>query len=188
MNLRLTHIPEFSSSHDSGDQVSQDAPCRISLPIYRDERGAFSERFRANAFAAIGLSGFVQDNFSSSHSGVLRGLHYQVDPGQGKLLTVLSGEIYDVIVDVRREKKTFGRWSAIKLSAQTPEWLWIPEGFAHGFLVTGAEDALVWYRCTNYYSPKGERGIRWNDPGLAIDWPIENPTLSPRDSQLEHLT
>ena len=157
-----------------------------------DYRGWFAEIFNASAYEHAGLpSTFVQDNQSSSARGVLRGLHYQLDQPQGKLVRVLSGHIWDVVLDLRRASPTFGQWAAFDLRPRSPsgelEMLWIPEGFAHGFLVL-SETAEILYKTTRLYSPTGERCILWNDPALAIPWPLDQlngapPTLSPKDTQ-----
>jgi dTDP-4-dehydrorhamnose 3,5-epimerase len=150
-----------------------------------DARGRLSETFRADQFAAAGLDQpFVQENLSVSHQGTLRGLHYQIRRAQGKLVMVLSGEIYDVAVDLRRSSPTFGRWVAMRLTADPPQLLWIPPGFAHGFYAL-SEDAQVVYKLTDYYAPEWERTVLWNDPQLAIDWPLiggQPPALSAKDA------
>jgi len=151
--------------------------------VFEDERGFFMEAFNARAFReATGADcTFVQDNHSRSARNVLRGLHYQVPPmAQGKLVWVVQGEIYDVVVDLRRGSPGFGRWSATVLDAATPRQLWVPPGFAHGFLVL-SERADVFYKTTAFYSAAHERAIAWNDPRLAIDWPHGAPLLSAKD-------
>lgn len=151
--------------------------------VFGDERGFFYESFNARAFAeATGLSReFVQDNHSRSQRGVLRGLHYQLQQAQGKLVRVSAGEVYDVAVDIRRGSPTFGRWVGAHLSAENKRQMWVPEGFAHGFLVL-SEFAEFLYKTTDYYAPAHERCIRWDDPSLAIDWPLaEAPQLSAKD-------
>jgi dTDP-4-dehydrorhamnose 3,5-epimerase len=151
--------------------------------VFGDERGFFYESFNARAFAeTTGLQReFVQDNHSRSQRGVLRGLHYQVQQAQGKLVRVTAGEVFDVAVDVRRGSPTFGRWVGVHLSADNKRQLWVPEGFAHGFLVL-SEFAEFLYKTTDYYAPEHERCIRWDDPSLAIDWPLsEAPQLSAKD-------
>jgi dTDP-4-dehydrorhamnose 3,5-epimerase len=149
-----------------------------------DERGWFAEVFNAKKFAAAGLPvHFVQDNQSFSSRGVLRGLHYQLGEPQGKLVRVLSGKIWDVAVDLRPGSPDFGKWAGFELTGQEIEFLWIPEGFGHGFVVL-SETANVLYKTTRYYYPAGERCIRWNDPTLNIAWPldgIEKPSLSTKD-------
>jgi dTDP-4-dehydrorhamnose 3,5-epimerase len=153
-------------------------------PVTRgDARGWFLEAWRQKEYAEIGISGpFVQDNVSRSAHGVLRGLHFQEPHGQGKLVQVLEGAVWDVALDVRRGSPTFGRWVALELRAdQQQRQIWIPPGFAHGFCVT-SETALILYKCTEPYAPDAERVIAWNDPSLGIPWPIRNPTLSARDA------
>ncbi|MDA7089057.1 dTDP-4-dehydrorhamnose 3,5-epimerase [Pseudomonas sp. SA3-5] len=151
--------------------------------VFGDERGFFYESFNARAFSeATGLNRtFVQDNHSRSLRGVLRGLHYQLQQAQGKLVRVVAGEVFDVSVDLRRSSPTFGKWVGIHLSAENKRQLWLPEGFAHGFL-TLSEYAEVVYKTTDYYAPAHERCIRWDDPSLAIDWPLDStPQLSAKD-------
>jgi dTDP-4-dehydrorhamnose 3,5-epimerase len=150
--------------------------------VYRDERGLFLESFNAARFGEAGLPvDFVQDNHSRSKRGVLRGLHYQINRPQGKLVTVVRGEVFDVAVDIRRESPTFGKWHGMILSETRPTLFWIPPGFAHGFCVL-SDEADFLYKCTDFYSPANERAIRWNDPTLGIDWPLGSPSLSPKDS------
>ena len=152
--------------------------------VFGDARGAFFESWNKRSFAAlVGRDvDFVQDNHSTSAGGVLRGLHYQVRQAQGKLVRVTSGEVFDVAVDLRRSSKTFGRWVGENLSAQNRRMMWIPEGFAHGFLVlSGSADFL--YKTTDYYAPEHERSLLWNDPALGIDWPLDGePLLKPKDA------
>lgn len=144
----------------------------IEPKVFGDERGFFYESFNAAAFeAATGLKRqFVQDNHSKSQRGVLRGLHYQIQQPQGKLVRVVAGEVFDVAVDLRKSSPSFGRWFGTHLSAQNQRQLWIPEGFAHGFVVL-SESAEFLYKTTDYYAPEHERCIAWNDPQLAICWP-----------------
>ncbi|ADW67355.1 dTDP-4-dehydrorhamnose 3,5-epimerase [Granulicella tundricola] len=155
---------------------------------FGDDRGWFAEMFNTQAFAANGLPAqFVQDNQSFSAKGVLRGLHYQLERPQGKLVRCLSGHIWDVAVDLRRESPDFGKWAAFDLKplndAGELELLWIPEGFAHGFLVL-SETAEVLYKTTDLYHPLGERCVKWDDPTLAIPWPLEGitPSISGKDA------
>ena len=151
--------------------------------VFGDPRGFFFESFNARAFSeATGLQReFVQDNHSRSAKGVLRGLHYQVQQAQGKLVRVTAGEVYDVAVDLRRSSSTFGNWVGVHLSAENKRQLWVPEGFAHGFVVL-SEFAEFLYKTTDYYAPEHERCIRWDDPSLAIDWPLDSaPQLSAKD-------
>ncbi|PZW70269.1 dTDP-4-dehydrorhamnose 3,5-epimerase [Pseudomonas sp. URMO17WK12:I1] len=153
--------------------------------VFGDERGFFYESFNARAFSeATGLNpNFVQDNHSRSQQGVLRGLHYQVEQAQGKLVRVTAGEVYDVAVDLRRQSPTFGQWVGTHLSADNKRQMWVPEGFAHGFLVL-SEFADFLYKTTDYYAPAHERCIRWDDPKLAIAWPLQGePKLSAKDQQ-----
>ncbi|MFJ4350099.1 dTDP-4-dehydrorhamnose 3,5-epimerase [Pseudomonas sp. NPDC089428] len=154
----------------------------IEPKVFGDSRGFFFESFNAREFKKqTGFDGhFVQDNHSRSQRGVLRGLHYQIDNPQGKLVRVVHGEVLDVAVDIRRSSPTFGRWVARRLCATDHLQFWIPPGFAHGFLVL-SETADFLYKTTDYYNPAAERSIRWDDPDLAIDWGIENPTLSAKD-------
>ncbi|AVU78298.1 MULTISPECIES: dTDP-4-dehydrorhamnose 3,5-epimerase [Pseudomonas] len=155
----------------------------IEPKIFGDERGFFYESFNARAFAeATGLTPqFVQDNHSRSAKGVLRGLHYQIEQAQGKLVRVTDGEVLDIAVDIRRSSPNFGQWTAVRLSAKTAHQLWIPPGFAHGFVVL-SDCADFLYKTTDYYAPSAERCIRWDDPDLAIDWELESaPILSPKD-------
>lgn len=161
----------------------------IEPEVHGDERGYFLESYRESAFREGGIEGeFVQDNRSYSKRGVLRGLHYQRPPfAQGKLLTVLLGEIYDVAVDLRRDSRTFGKWVAERLSAQNKRMLYVPEGFAHGFQVL-SDDALVHYKATSEYAPQADAGLRWDDPELAIPWPLTPPVLSAKDGKLPVLS
>ncbi|MFK8332812.1 dTDP-4-dehydrorhamnose 3,5-epimerase [Pseudomonas sp. BJa5] len=146
--------------------------------VFADSRGFFYESFNARAFEALtGVSTrFVQDNHSASSRGVLRGLHYQLENTQGKLVRVTQGEVLDVAVDLRRSSASFGQWVAVTLSAENHRQLWVPEGFAHGFVVI-SERAEFLYKTTDYYNPAAERCIRWDDPDLAIDWQLQQPPL-----------
>lgn len=155
---------------------------------FADERGVFLESFRQEWFASLSPQlDFIQDNISRSEAGVVRGLHYQMgEHAQGKLITVCSGCILDVAVDIRKKSPTFGRWIAIELNEENGKELWIPPGFAHGFSVL-SERAVVQYKCTAYYNKASERGIRWDDPDLAIDWKVQRPLLSPKDQVLPRL-
>ncbi len=154
--------------------------------IFGDERGFFFESFNKRIFEnAVGNKiDFIQDNHSKSTKGVLRGLHYQLNPNaQGKLVRCVVGEVYDVAVDIRKNSKTFGQWVGVILSAENKRQLWIPEGFAHGFL-TLSDVAEFVYKTTNYYAPDSDRGILWNDPTISIDWPLEcKPDLSLKDEK-----
>ncbi|MEK9803159.1 MAG: dTDP-4-dehydrorhamnose 3,5-epimerase [Curvibacter sp.] len=153
--------------------------------VFGDARGFFFESYNARAFAqATGLDlNFVQDNHSRSARGVLRGLHYQLKQPQGKLVRVVRGSVYDVAVDVRRSSPTYGRWVGVELSESNHRQLWVPAGFAHGFLVT-SESADFLYKTTDYYAPEHERCIAWNDPAIGIEWPLTGaPVLSGKDQQ-----
>lgn len=160
----------------------------IENKLFKDDRGYFSETYKQSDFTAAGIQEhFVQDNFSYSTTGVLRGLHYQKAPhGQGKLVAVLKGEIFDVAVDIRKGSSTYGKWIGVTLSAVNARMLFIPSGFAHGFCVTSA-DALVTYKVTTEYDHPSERGILWNDPDVGVDWPVRTPVLSPKDAILPRL-
>jgi dTDP-4-dehydrorhamnose 3,5-epimerase len=152
--------------------------------VFGDERGFFFESFNQRDFQrATGLDvNFVQDNHSRSSRGVLRGLHYQIQHPQGKLVRVTQGEVFDVAVDLRRSSPTFGRWAGVTLSAANHRQLWIPPGFAHGFVVT-SESADFLYKTTDYWHPEHERSLLWNDPALGIDWPLLTPpTLAAKDT------
>ena len=156
----------------------------IQLRRHSDERGWFAETFQARNYSAAGIpTNFVQENQSSSSRGVLRGLHYQLGEPQGKLVRVLSGHIWDVAVDLRESSQDFGKWAGFHLRAEELQLLWIPEGFAHGFLVL-SDSANVIYKTTSFYFPEGERCIRWDDPTLGIKWPIElgTPIVSSKDA------
>jgi dTDP-4-dehydrorhamnose 3,5-epimerase len=156
--------------------------------VFRDDRGLFLETFRADRFAAAGIPDlFVQDNHSRSLRGTLRGLHWQWRKPQAKLVRVVNGSIFDVVVDVRRGSPTFGRWLGFEMSADRFTQLYVPVGFAHGFCVT-SEVADVEYKCSDVYDPQGEAGLIWNDPAVGVDWPIETPLLSPKDAAHGRLT
>lgn len=146
--------------------------------VHRDDRGWFMETW--NRARYTGLPDFVQDNVSRSRQGVLRGLHYQHPNGQGKLLTVLDGAVYDVAVDIRVGSPTFGRWTAVHLSAENARQFFVPAGFAHGFLSL-ADGTVLTYKCSALYDPDAEHTLRWDDPALGIDWPVDAPVLSPKD-------
>jgi dTDP-4-dehydrorhamnose 3,5-epimerase len=164
--------------------VQTDLPgCLILEPqVFADSRGFFYESFNRDKLAAIGLDlDFAQGNVSSSSRGVLRGLHYQWPNPQGKLVSVLEGEVWDVAVDIRRGSPNFGRWTAAVLNAENKRHFWIPEGFAHGFAVL-SERALFTYLCTASYDRAGDAAVRWDDPQLAIDWPVSAPLLSEKDA------
>jgi dTDP-4-dehydrorhamnose 3,5-epimerase len=158
---------------------------KVLIPkTFADERGFFQETWNARVFAEHGLDlTFVQDNHSNSAKGVLRGLHYQIRYPQGKLMRVVRGCAFDVAVDLRRSSPTFRRWVGVEISAQNKQMLWIPPGFAHGFLAL-EDDTELLYKCTDYYAPEDERSLLWNDMNLAIQWPLPNgtaPRLSAKD-------
>lgn len=155
----------------------------IESEVYKDDRGFFLETYHAQKYKEIGLAQvFVQDNHSHSLRGTLRGLHYQLNHPQGKLVYVITGEIFDVVVDIRPGSPTFGRWLGTTLSAENKRQLFVPEGFAHGFCVL-SETADVMYKCTDLYAPGDEYGILWSDPTIDIVWPMENPILSEKDAK-----
>jgi len=155
--------------------------------MFPDARGYFAESYHAEKYAQAGISKpFVQDNYSFSRKGVLRGLHSQVRQPQGKLVFAVQGEIFDVAVDVRRGSPTFGRWEAHVLSSTNGHQLYVPEGFVHGFVVL-SETALVMYKCTALYNPQDEQGVAWNDPDIGIAWPVDHPVLGPKDTNLPRL-
>ena len=157
---------------------------RLRPRRFADERGWFMETWNEKSFQRLGLpTGFKQDNQSRSHKNVLRGLHYQIQQPQGKLIRVVQGKIFDVAVDIRRSSSAFGKWVGVELDAETSEMLWIPAGFAHGFLVL-SDTADVLYKATDFYCPPGERTILWNDPALNIAWPTNGaPIVSAKDAQ-----
>lgn len=154
----------------------------IEPKVFGDARGFFMESWNRKTFSALGLDlDFVQDNHSRSRKGVLRGLHYQLHQPQGKLVRVTSGAVFDVAVDLRRASPTFGRWEGVELSAENHRMLWVPPGFAHGFLVL-SDSADFLYKTTEYYAPEHERCVLWNDPEIGIQWPLEgDPALSAKD-------
>ncbi|MFO1120507.1 MAG: dTDP-4-dehydrorhamnose 3,5-epimerase [Rhodospirillales bacterium] len=154
----------------------------IEPKVFGDARGFFLETYHQLRYANAGIEAtFVQDNHSRSSRGVLRGLHYQMRHPQGKLVSVVTGEVFDVAVDLRRGSPCFGRWFGCVLSADNHRQLWIPPGFGHGFC-TVSDSADFIYKCTDYYHPEDEGGVLWNDPQLAIEWPIEHPALSAKDA------
>ena len=156
----------------------------IEPKIYSDNRGFFFESFKESDFISNGITKFIQENFSHSIKGVIRGLHYQNNPkSQAKLVTVLNGEIFDVAVDIRKKSPTYGKWIHEILSKENHKSLYIPEGFAHGFCVL-SDEADVVYKVSKEYSPKDEKGIIWNDPTIDIQWPINKPIISLKDSKL----
>ena len=171
MNITPTNIPDVLI---------------IEPKVFGDERGFFMETYNQQTFAEHGLTmNFVQDNHSRSRHGILRGLHYQIDNPQGKLVRVTSGTVFDVAVDIRRSSPTFGEWVGIELSAENQRQFWVPEGFAHGFYVM-SDSADFQYKCTNLYTPEHERCIRWDAADLGIEWPLVNgakPQVSPKDAE-----
>ena len=153
----------------------------IEPDIFHDARGYFLETFTTSKYREMGITErFVQDNLSFSGKGTLRGLHYQLERPQGKLIYAVHGEIFDVIVDIRKGSPSFGKWQGITLSSDNHRQVYIPGGFAHGFSVV-SEKACVAYKCTDYYDPLTEHGIIWNDPAISIDWPVSDPVLSDKD-------
>jgi len=163
-------------------------PCEIDglltvePDVFGDHRGFFTESWNRERYREAGIDfDFVQDNFSFSRHGTLRGLHFQNPRPQGKLVSVWQGEVFDVGVDLRRGSPTFGRWHGVTLSAENKRQFFVPPGFAHGFVVL-SETALFHYKCTSTYAPANEGGIRWDDPAIGIRWPLANPTLSKRDA------
>ncbi len=156
--------------------------------VFSDARGFFVEIYHGHKYREAGVAQqFVQDNHSLSTRGVLRGLHYQLPNPQGKLVACLSGEIFDVAVDLRRSSPTFGQWHGVRLNGENHWQLYVPEGFAHGFCVL-SEAAHVLYKCTDYYSPGNEHTLIWNDPAIGIDWPVHAPVLSERDARGKRLS
>ena len=150
--------------------------------VFLDDRGYFLETWNSTRYEQVGITGpFVQDNISFSKKGILRGLHFQYPQSQGKLIQVLSGEVLDVIVDIRVDSPTYGQWIGEVLSESNHRQMYVPPGFAHGYCVT-SEAALFSYKCTDFYNPATEHGIIWNDPDIGIEWPIEQPVLSPKDA------
>ncbi len=179
--------------HECGQRmkvIETDLPgCIVIEPqVFGDSRGFFYESFNRDKLVAHGLTvpHFVQGNVSSSSRGVLRGLHYQWPKPQGKYVSVIEGEVWDVAVDIRHGSPTFGRWAAVLLSADNKRHFWIPAGFAHGF-VTLSERAVFSYLCTETYDRDADAGIRWNDAALAIDWPVSEPSLSDKDAKAPFL-
>ena len=156
----------------------------IQPQVFGDHRGFFMETFREDEFKKnVADVTFIQDNHSKSSQGILRGLHYQIKQPQGKFVRVISGEVFDVAVDIRKSSPFFGKWTGAILSAENKKMLWVPPGFAHGFYVL-SDTAEFTYKCTNYYAPEHERGILWNDPSIAVNWPVipgTSPILSQKD-------
>ncbi|RKG55891.1 dTDP-4-dehydrorhamnose 3,5-epimerase [Corallococcus sp. AB011P] len=159
----------------------------IEPKVFGDDRGFFLESFHAKRYADVGVVGpFVQDNLSRSVKGTLRGLHFQEPNAQGKLVQCLAGAVWDVAVDIRKGSPTFGRWVAAELTGENKHQLWVPPGFAHGFCVV-SDSADFFYKCTALYSPESERSVVWDDPDLAIPWPVKEPLLSPKDQRAPRL-
>ena len=159
----------------------------LASEVFEDERGFFMEVYRADQYKALGLpTEFVQDNHSRSKRGVLRGLHFQWDPPMGKLMRVTYGSAFLVAVDIRKGSPTLGRWFGVEVSAKDKKQVWAPAGFARGFYAV-SDFAEVQYKCTGIYNPKGESGIRWNDPKIGIQWPVKEPELSGKDRQAQTL-
>jgi dTDP-4-dehydrorhamnose 3,5-epimerase len=159
----------------------------VEPDVFSDARGFFFETYHAQKYREGGIAEiFVQDNISRSVRGTLRGLHYQLEHAQGKLVAVVDGTVFDVAVDIRKGSPSFGKWFGIELSAANKRQMYIPPGFAHGFCVL-SETASMTYKCTDFYSPRDERGIIWNDPTIAIAWPVTQPLLSPKDQAYKSL-
>ncbi len=178
---KLSTFPKLSSTPVSTVRTSLNGVLVVEPQIFRDDRGHFLEIWRHDRYSAAGMPDqFVQDNVSLSTRGVVRGLHFQEPNAQGKLVSVLQGEIFDVAVDIRVGSPTFLRWEGVVLSGETGRQLYIPEGFAHGFAVL-SDVAIVIYKCTRDYHPNCEQSVRWDDPAFGIAWPIDTPTLSPKD-------
>ena len=160
----------------------------IEPKIFGDKRGFFRENFQVKRYKEIGIDQtFVQDNYSRSQKGVLRGLHFQITKPQGKLVSCLRGAVFDVVVNIDQTSITYGQYLGVELTEDNHKQLWIPPGYAHGFCVL-SEIADFQYKCTDYYDPYDQGGVIWNDKTLAIDWPINNPSLSNKDSSLPKLT
>jgi dTDP-4-dehydrorhamnose 3,5-epimerase len=153
----------------------------IETRVFSDHRGRFSETWREASYGAAGIGPFVQDNASFSRRGVLRGMHYQHPRAQGKLVSVAAGEVFDVAVDIRRGSPHFGRWVGYTLSGENGRQLWIPPGFAHGYLTT-SDWAVFTYKCTEYYDPTVDHSLAWNDADVGVEWPLGEPSLSPKDA------
>ncbi|MCF8070279.1 MAG: dTDP-4-dehydrorhamnose 3,5-epimerase [Desulfobacterales bacterium] len=158
-----------------------DGPLIIEPDVYGDHRGYFMETYRQERLRPLGIdTSFIQDNLSFSVKNTLRGLHYQIKKPQAKLVQVVTGEVYDVAVDIRQNSPTFGQWVGALLSEENKRQFYVPEGFAHGFCVM-SESAHFVYKCSNYYNPQDEGGIMWSDPDIGIEWPVKNPVISEKD-------
>jgi dTDP-4-dehydrorhamnose 3,5-epimerase len=182
----MNAVPLIRPAMDALRKISTSLPGAFILEprVFPDERGFFLESYNQRVFAELGIEEhFVQDNHSSSQRNVLRGLHYQIQRAQGKLVRVAEGEVLDVAVDLRRSSPTFGGWEAVRLSGDNKRMLWIPRGFAHGFRVL-SEKAHLLYKATDYYAPEYERTLVWNDPDLRIEWEVEGePIVSAKDQR-----
>ncbi len=153
----------------------------IEPRVFQDNRGFFLESYNRSEYSKYGIDqDFVQDNHSKSVKNTLRGLHYQINPGQDKIVRVIAGEVFDVVVDIRRNSPTYGQWEGFILSAENKLLIYVPKGFAHGFCVLSDSAEFV-YKCSEYWSPKDERGIIWNDPDINVQWPVADPILSAKD-------
>ena len=169
------------------EQTKLDGVLLVTPQVFGDDRGFFMETYNQAKGVELGLPAeFVQDNHSKSSKGVLRGLHYQNPKWQGKLVRVVQGEIFDVAVDIRHNSPTFGEWVGAYLNDENKQQLYVPEGFAHGFVVI-SDTAEVIYKCTSLYAPEQEGSIQWNDPDIGIDWPLDSPLLSQKDSNAQRL-
>lgn len=164
------------------DQTSLPGVLLISPTVFGDARGFFMETFRRDMMDAAGIPPLVQDNHSRSVRGTLRGLHFQHPHGQGKLIRVVTGVVFDVVVDVRRGSPAFGRWEGYELSGDNKQQLWVPPGFAHGFCVL-SDTADFLYKCSDYYHPETEQTLLWNDPDVGVEWPVDEPILSEKDQR-----
>lgn len=174
----MFNVGQFEVTHFSIEGV-----LLISPKIWGDERGFFTERYRSAEFHEMGIPSMLQENYSRSQSNVLRGLHFQYDQPQSKLVTVTRGQIFDVAVDLRSGSKTFGQHISVELTGDRPQWFYVPAGFAHGFCVTSPEGADVLYKVDQVYNAKGESAIAWDDSDLKINWPLKEPLLSAKDRQ-----
>ena len=162
-------------------QTKFDGVLLLEPDVHRDERGHFMEAWQQNRYHDLGIhEAFVQDNVSFSWRGIMRGLHFQAPRAQGKLVTCLHGEVFDVVVDIRKGSATFGEWFGCRLSLASGRQLYIPPGFAHGFVVT-SDSASFLYKCTDTYDPHGQYSLLWNDPAIGIEWPVKDPVLSDKD-------
>ncbi len=165
-------------------KIQTDLPGVLVLEprVFTDDRGFFIETFQSQRYKEYGINySFVQDNISESMRGTLRGLHYQYPHSQGKLIQVMAGSVFDVVVDIRRGSPVFGNWFGTEISAANKRQLWVPPGCAHGFCVT-SDAAIFHYKCTDFYSPQSEHTIKWNDEDIAIDWPVFDPVVSSKDA------